>query len=105
MGGHAVRWVGVESLVGAVVAHGGAWVGVADSCLDVADVDVGGACGGDEGVAQAVRGYGLLDTDLFGKSAYDPCSVVAVETSACTVNDERPAHWLAVDGPGFDMCA
>ncbi len=40
MGGHAVLGVGVEALFSLVVAHGGAWVGVADGGLDVADVDV-----------------------------------------------------------------
>jgi hypothetical protein len=38
-------------LAGSVVAHGGAWVGVAGGDLDVAEVDADVEHGGDEGVA------------------------------------------------------
>jgi hypothetical protein len=47
--------VSVEVLVGSVVAHGGAWVGVARGDQYVAKVDSGFEHGGHEGVAQHVR--------------------------------------------------
>ena len=45
----------VEVLAGAVVAHGGAWVGVAGGDLHVAEADAGVEHGGDESVAKHVR--------------------------------------------------
>ena len=45
----------VEVLAGAVVADGGAWVGVAGGDLDVTEADAGVEHGGDEGVPQHVR--------------------------------------------------
>jgi hypothetical protein len=54
-GGEDVVGVSVEVLAGAVVAHGGAWVGVAGGDLDVADADAGVEHGGDESVQKHVR--------------------------------------------------
>lgn len=44
----------VDVLAGAVVAHGGSWIGVAGGGLDVAEADAGVEHGGDERVAQHV---------------------------------------------------
>src|SRR4051812_7295866 len=52
VGGEDVVGVSVEVLAGAVVAHGGAWVGVAGCDLDVAEVDACVEHGGDVGVAE-----------------------------------------------------
>lgn len=44
----------VDVLAGAVVAHGGSWIGVAGGVLDVAEAGAGVEHGGDERVAQHV---------------------------------------------------
>src|SRR5205085_12062691 len=46
VGGQYVIGVSVEVLAGAVVAPGGAWVGVVGGDLDVAETDAGGGFGG-----------------------------------------------------------
>ncbi len=55
VGGQDVVGVAVEVLAGPVVAHGGAWVGVAGGDLDVAQVHASVEHGGDEGMAEHVR--------------------------------------------------
>jgi hypothetical protein len=54
-GGDDVGGVSVEADAGAVVAHGGARVGVAGGFLDVAEWDSGVERGSDEGVPERVR--------------------------------------------------
>ncbi len=105
MGGDGIGGVGVEALIRSVVAHGGARVGVSDSGLDVAYVDVCGACGGNECVSQAVRGDGFVDADCFGDPVDDSGCVVTVKPATFTVDKQRPSCWFAVHSPGFDMCA
>src|SRR3954453_11803880 len=68
VGGENVVGVSVEVLAGAVVAHGGPWVGVPGRDLDVAEVDAGVAHGGDEDVPQHVRVHpGQRDAGLLGE--------------------------------------
>jgi hypothetical protein len=47
--------VAVEILAGPVIAHRGAWIGVAGGDLDVAQVHAGVEHGGDEGITEHVR--------------------------------------------------
>ena len=54
VGGEDVAGVPVEVAAGAVVAHGGAWVGVASRDLHVAQAHAG-VQPGDQGVVQHVR--------------------------------------------------
>ena len=55
VGGEDVVGVAVQVLACAVVAHGGARVGVTGSDLDVTEVDAGVEHGGDEGVPEHMR--------------------------------------------------
>src|SRR6266516_3001000 len=54
VGGEDVVGVAVELVAGAVVAHGGPWVGVAGGDLDVAEVDAGVEHCGDKGMSEHV---------------------------------------------------
>src|SRR4051795_13228829 len=55
VGGENAVGVSVEVLAGAVVAHGGPWVGVSGRDLNVTEVDAGVEHGGEEGAPQHVR--------------------------------------------------
>jgi hypothetical protein len=70
--------VAVQAGAGAVVAHGGARVGVGGGFLDVPQGDSGVEGGGDECVAQGVRADLLGDPGAAGDAADDPGGAVPV---------------------------
>ncbi len=73
----------VQVVSGAVVAHGGARVGVEGGDLDVAQVDAGVEHGGDEGVSQHVRVHpGQPDASLAGEGVQPPGGGVPVHSGA-----------------------
>jgi hypothetical protein len=74
--------VPVEADARTVVAHGGAWVGVAGGLLHVSQRDAGVERGGDEGVAQCVRADPLAYPRAPGNPANDPSGCVPIEPAA-----------------------
>ena len=92
----------VEVLAGAVVAHGGARVGMAGGDLDVAKVDSGVEHGGDEGVSQHVGVHpGDVDAAIFCEVAKPASGAVPVHPGAATCEQDRAAAAVvdgAVDG-------
>ena len=94
----------VEVLVGSVVAHGGAGVGVAGGDLDVAEVDAGVEHGGHIGVAEHVGVHpGHRDAGGCSQAPQSPCSRVARHSRPCPVPQDR-AFYSAIgrtlDRPG-----
>ena len=71
--------------------------------LDVSKRDAGVERGGDEGVAEGVWPYWLVDAGLAGQPAYDPPGGVAVESFAIVSPKDRPLDPFSdgeIDGAG-----
>jgi hypothetical protein len=101
--GDDVGGVAVERDSGAVVAHGGASVGVAGGFLDVAERHPGVERGGDERVAQCVGPHTLGDARASGDAAHDPTSCVAIDPPAVGAGEDRSLAAFPdceIDGPG-----
>src|SRR5665811_763897 len=93
VGGQDVVGVSVEGGAGAVVSHGGAWVGVAGGDLDVAQVDAGVEHRGDVGVAEHVLVHARQsDAGVVGEPAKSPCGGVAVQAAAQGVQEQWPVN-------------
>jgi len=93
----------VEGHPGAVVAHGGAGVGVAGRFLDVAERDTGVEGSGDERVPQGVGSDPFGDACLAGDAPHDAGRGVPVESPAVGVAEEGTFVSFAdseVDGAG-----
>jgi hypothetical protein len=82
---------------------GGAWVGVAGSDLDVAQVDTGLEHGGDEGVAQRVQVHaGQVDAGALGEPAQASGGAVPVHPYPAAVEQEPRAGDRRRRGQGRD---
>jgi hypothetical protein len=90
-----VGGVPVEGGAGALVAHGGAWVGVAGGFLYVAGYDACVEGGGDEGVPEDVRADRLGDAGPFGDAAHDPAGAVPVQPLAVCAAEDRAVEAFA----------
>ena len=92
----------VEVLARSVVAHGGAWVGVAGGDLNVTKVDAGVEHGGDEGVAQHVWVHaGHVEASPFGKALEASGGDVSGHAGAVSAEQDRtgePVSPGAVEG-------
>ena len=97
VGGKDVVGVPIEVLTGAVVAHGGAGVGVACRDLDVAEVDAGVEHGCDEGVPAHVGVHpGDGDAGLLGQPPQPAGGAVSVHSATSGGEQDR------ADGPASD---
>jgi hypothetical protein len=93
----------VQAGAGAVVAHGGARVGVGGGFLHVAERYPCVEGGGDERVPQGVRAYLLGDSRAAGDPADDAGGAVPVQPLPVGGEEQRARGPLAdgqVDGPG-----
>src|SRR3954447_23893646 len=99
-GGDFVGGVAAEVVAGAVVAAGGAGVGVADGVLDVAQRDAFVQGGGDEGGAHRVRAdaVGAGDAGLAGEAADEAPGGDPVEGGAGGGGEDRPLGAVADAG-------
>jgi hypothetical protein len=88
--GEHVGGVALELVAGAVVAAGGARVGVPGGVLDVAQAHAGVQGERDERVAQRVRADGMLDAGAPGEPADDLPGGLAVEPPAGAGGQQRP---------------
>ena len=99
--GHDVRGVPVERDPGAVVAHGGAGVGVAGGLLHVAERHAGVQGGGDERVTQGVGPDTFGDPRAAGDATHDPAGGVTIDPLPIGAHEDRPIAAFAhgeVDG-------
>src|SRR5450759_1469285 len=94
----------VEGGAGAVVAHGGAGIGVAGGDLDVAQVDASIEHRCDVRVAEHVRVHARQpNTGVLGEAAESSSCRVAVQPVALGVQEQRPFGAVcngALNGPG-----
>src|SRR3954471_16376534 len=99
-GGDCVGGVAGEVVAVAVVAAGGAGVGVADGVLHVAQRDAFVEGGGDEGGPHRVRAdaFGVGDAGVAGEAADDPPGGDPVEGGAGGGGEDRPVGALADHG-------
>lgn len=106
-GGHDVGGVPVERHAGAVVAHGGARVGVTCGFLDVAEWDACVEGGGDERVTERVWTDALVDPGPAGDASHDSGGAVSVESCAGAVAEDRSFGSFAdgeIDSAGGSWC-
>jgi hypothetical protein len=99
--------VPVERLAAPVVAHRRARVGVRCGLLDIAQRYPGVEGGGDEGVAQAVRGDPLGDPHSPGQPLHCSVGGGAVHSPSFGVDEDRPDRSFAdvqVKGAGGARC-
>src|SRR3954447_24125978 len=99
-GGDLVGGVAGKVVAVAVVAAGGAGVGVADGVLDVAQRDAFVQGGGDEGGAHRVRAdaLGVGDARLSGQAAHDSPGGDSIEGGAGGGGEDRPLGAVADAG-------
>ena len=95
VGGDDVSGVPVQAGACAVVAHGGARVGVRCGLLHVAQRDPGVEGGRNERVPQGVRADLLGDPGAPGDPADDPGGAVPVQPSPVASEEQRPFGALA----------
>ena len=92
----------VEVLAGAVVAHGGARIGMAGGDLDIAQVDSSVKHRSDEGVSQHVGVHsGDVDAAFFSEMAESASRAVSVHPGTATCEQDWAALAIvdgAVDG-------
>ena len=103
IGGDDVGGVPVQAAAGAVVSHGGTWVGVGGGFLHVPQRDPGVQRRGDERMPQRVRPHRFGDPGAAGDSADDPPGTMPVQPLAIAGYEDRSLAALAdgqVDRPG-----
>ena len=103
VGGEDVRGVPVQRCPGAVVAHGGARVGVRGGFLHISERDGGAECGCDKRVSRGVRADWFVQSGASGDAVDDPPGAVPIQPRTGRGQEDRSFAAFAdgeVDHPG-----